>query len=683
MPVGTGAAAPDVALDGIGPSAPGRARPGAAPAWTARLFGVLPRTETVILLVSWLGTVAAKAVIARPHVSDGLLHEVARAAVADLFFFAGLGCVLAAASWAYPGRLVARASIFIACIAAAWSVLNAGWLFSTGAQIQPSVIRAALLDLRETQLILGDVLVANGPRILAPVLVIIAFGGWTLLRLLRPAPFHPARRRRATRAGAFAVLLGGAVALQVSGSAPAATTVWGESIGFSSHWHALRTIVGSIEPGRVARPGRDIPATGTRDLAPPAASKPRPNVVLIMLESVSHGATSLGAPAPGRRPIETPVLARLAAEGVEIGPTYCPVPHTTKAFWAALTGVTPDLRSDAVESVLVDRPYESLATILGRDGYTSSFFQMARGPWEGVPGLFANLGFDWAWFRENLEDPGAHLGWTSGDDYRMLDPMFDWVDAQPGPFLLGAITTVSHDPYVLPSWVGIEPAAGPYGRYAQTVEFGDRFVGEVIDRLAARGILDDSLIIVMGDHGEGFRPESRRGRWIGFEEVVRIPWVMRWPGRLPAGEVIDVTASQMDLTPTVLGLLGWDITRAGFDGLDALGAVPADRRLFFFSWYARSPSGFVQGRTKYLHMPAPGSVLRFDLAADPDERAPTEVSGAERAMVMAELGAWFDANRIEFPPNRSRERIVYRHWRTISTGRAASAYYLRDPPEAE
>ena len=47
---------------------------------------------------------------------------------------------------------------------------------------------------------------------------------------------------------------------------------------------------------------------------------------------------------------------------------------------------------------------ESLATILGRHGYRSGFFEMSRGPWEGAPGLFANLGFDLGWFRENLQD---------------------------------------------------------------------------------------------------------------------------------------------------------------------------------------------------------------------------------------------------------------------------------------
>ena len=49
------------------------------------------------------------------------------------------------------------------------------------------------------------------------------------------------------------------------------------------------------------------------------------------------------------------------------------------------------------------------------------------------------------------------------------------------------------------------------------------------EALEARGLRDDTILCVIGDHGDGFRPESRQGRWAPYEEVIRVPWVMRWP----------------------------------------------------------------------------------------------------------------------------------------------------------
>ena len=121
--------------------------------------------------------------------------------------------------------------------------------------------------------------------------------------------------------------------------------------------------------------------------------------------------------------------------------------------------------------------------IWANEAIAARSFQMATGAFEGTPALIANLGFDHAWFRENLKDESANLGYMSGDDFRMLEPMFEWVDGGAGggePFLLTMITSISHDPYELPDWYANEADDDPYRRYLQTVRLGDEFLGEVV-----------------------------------------------------------------------------------------------------------------------------------------------------------------------------------------------------------
>jgi phosphoglycerol transferase MdoB-like AlkP superfamily enzyme len=118
---------------------------------------------------------------------------------------------------------------------------------------------------------------------------------------------------------------------------------------------------------------------GERQIVVPQCSPDKlPNIVLVLLESVSYSVTPLSD-----SKLDTmPHLARLTQEGVEFRRTYAPVSHTTKAFWATLTSTTPVIRGDYVEAIPMIRLYEGLPTILAKVGYRSAFFEMSRGSFE-------------------------------------------------------------------------------------------------------------------------------------------------------------------------------------------------------------------------------------------------------------------------------------------------------------
>jgi arylsulfatase A-like enzyme len=187
---------------------------------------------------------------------------------------------------------------------------------------------------------------------------------------------------------------------------------------------------------------------------------------------------------------------------------------------------------------------------------------------------------------------------------------------------------------------------------------------------------DTTLLCVMGDHGEGFRPESLRGRWAPFEEVIRVPWVIRWPGHVEAGGRVRWPCSQLDLTPTILSLLGYGIEQAGFDGTDALQPVDSDRRLYFSTWYRNSPVGYVQGGRKLVYWPYTNKLYEYDLSVDGGEMSPRTIDGSEKERVIDDIRQWERESQLVIPARRFRDQVLYERWRTFSSGRSAWAYYV-------
>ncbi len=633
---------------------------------------LLERPEGPLLLLALAWTLGAKYVFLREQRLVDAFAAYVEAAWPDLIFFAATVLLFELLGLAWRQAWSARCVLLAAVAVLGWSVLNGAWLIGTSVQLQPGVLVMLVQSFADFWPLVSEQLKEkSGPALVMAASLALA-AAWLLFRLLRPAPAR-SRRDHARRAAVAALALAFAVA-GFRADRRRDRAYANEVVRFSSHWYALAQVTaGVLASADVESPARTLPRRGERRLRlPEAPAGERPNVVLVLLESISYEASSLGDPATSAMPR----LEALAAEGVELVKTRAPVSQTNKAFWAVLTGTMPDIQSDYAESTLVDRPYESLPSLLARSGYESAFFQMSKGSFGGVPGLFSNLGFDWAWFRENLEDESAHLGFLNGDDFRMIEPMLEWVDERRRPFLLGVINSISHQPYKLPSWHRHEPAGSLEQRHAQAIRLTDVWLGQLLDQLARRRLLDDTLICVLGDHGESFRPEARRVRWVPFEEVIRVPWVMRWPGRLAAGSKIEWPVSQLDVTPTLLELLGYGVEDTGFDGVDALQQVPPDRRLYFSAWFRNSPVGFVEGDRKLVYWPYVDKLFEYDLRADPDEQAPRTLEGPERERWLGEIRRWQQSSRMVIPRRRFRDRLLFDHWRTFSSGRFTKAFYV-------
>ncbi|MEW6252208.1 MAG: sulfatase-like hydrolase/transferase [Planctomycetota bacterium] len=619
------------------------------------------------------------------HSPANLLAAWSSALLDDLAFFGAAALALGAARrWCRNG-VIARLAMAAALLVLGWTVLNTAWLLHTGAQLQPPVLRLMAAYPGEFWPLVAGRLARRPALAVAAAAGTVAALGLAVLLVSAARPAGPHRHRRY---GLLAAALAAVAALLARSQLPrSGVTPQEQLLTFSSHAQALAFAL-PRRPAYVV-PGRNMPRAGERRVGlPDRPAEDWPDIALLVLESVSYAASGLDhatthAIATTQAPTSEssaaaatpmPAFARLAQEGALFANTRVPVSQTGKALWAMLSGTTPEICPDYSESLLVDVPYEGLPTLLRRVGYRSGSFQMTKGSFECGPAFFANFGFDWCWYRENLGDESAYLGYLAGDDFRMLDPACAWAAQDPAPYLLVLITSVAHDPFELPAWYG-PPAADEAGRYVQSLRFTDDWLAAAYARLRGLGRRRDLLLCVIGDHGVSLRPGVLK-RWMSYEEVVRVPWVLHWPGHVPAGLRVMSPVNQIDVGSTLLTVLGFDLATAGLEGGDALARQPASSRHYFSGWFEDSPIGYLEGNRKCFYWPTTGELRIIELAADPGEERPVTVLGPERDRVRRDVEAWMIASRVSLELNHFRERVLYRHWRAWCSGRYARAAYV-------
>ena len=193
------------------------------------------------------------------------------------------------------------------------------------------------------------------------------------------------------------------------------------------------------------------------------------------------------------------------------------------------------------------------------------------------------------------------------------------------------------------------------GLYADVIAEIDWSVGQILDALKRKGVDENTLVVFTsdngpwlsyGDHGGSAGP-LREGKTTTFEGGVRVPCVMRWPGKIPAGAVVGEVASTIDLLPTFAKLIGASPSaERTIDGRDILPLMrnepgaKSPHEAFYYFW-GRRLQAVRSGKWKlifpheYSHVVTPGSggkpgkyqrdpratieLSLFDLEADPGE----------------------------------------------------------------
>ncbi|MEZ4381864.1 MAG: sulfatase [Nannocystaceae bacterium] len=344
-----------------------------------------------------------------------------------------------------------------------------------------------------------------------------------------------------------------------------------------------------------------------------------PNVVLIAFESSRARSTTPYTPELQT----TPFLDQLAAEGTLVREAFTVVPHTTKALVPLVCGIPPKLVKSIDEPAAGALPIDCLGARLSALGWATLFIQPARASWEDRPGLVANFGYASFLAKADLPtegfDESSYFGY---EDDIMLQPTFDWIDAQAGrPFFVTALTLTSHHDYAVPEGFPIQPfhSNEGYNNYLNTLAYTDRFITQLYAGLDARGLLDDTIFIVVGDHGEGFGEHGRTGHDnVIWDEGLHVPMILAGPG-VPAGEVLGGVRQTADVPPTILSLLGVDYDPEEFDGRD-LFAGDGHARIFASCWFDDYCLMMREGARKAVFHYDRRPLAVYDISSDPLEK---------------------------------------------------------------
>jgi lipoteichoic acid synthase len=275
----------------------------------------------------------------------------------------------------------------------------------------------------------------------------------------------------------------------------------------------------------------------------------------------------------------------------------------------------------------------------------------------------------------------VYLGYLGCDEFSMLQPIAEWITADERPFLLVVLCSATHDPYEVPEWFGEDPEES-LDRYRQAVFYTDKFLAALNIELEQRNLVDRTIFCVVGDHGEAFGEHGLLGHErIAFDEVLRIPFCIRAPYRLEAGRKESRLVSSVDLTPALLGLLGFGTESAGFDGLNILTSALPARRIYFSGWMQEGPAGYIEGNRKYINNPVNKAVSVYDLDADSFERTGIELPEKMVTEITDEILAWRKSTIIRIDQEKTGRKMLYDRWLCHWTNRVSSSKYVKEKPE--
>ena len=632
----------------------------------SRLQGFLaPRAYSVIMLAALFCSLTVKLFHSWRY---DLLDEYMGWIMADISVLIAIEVILSLVCFHWPRKAVVRSATVFSAIVCTWSVMNAGWLIRTGTQILPRVL-LPLVRAPVSSLFIVGVNLAKMPAaavvLLAPSALALAFFFFVLAK---PKLLVYNRRRFIARIVFCMVIVITAVVARPAITRRGSSQIGSVGLRYNSQLRAVMSLVLS-DYRRQPDPKRTVPAFDQLRIE----QEPRhvkSNVVVVILEGIQYQYTSLA----NKQNNSTPYLESLASQGIEFSNTRTSLSHTTKALFSLLTGRFASASQDIAEAVPVVRPYASAATIL-RDklGYRTAFFQSASGSFESRPGLVYNLGYDDFWARDDSDNPNSFLGYLGCDEFAMLKPIAEWIKAEQQPFFLTVLCSVTHDPYEVPEWFGI-PAKEPLERYKQAIFYTDKFLAELDVELSNLGLAENTILCIIGDHGEAFGEHGLLGHErIAFDEVLRIPFCLRAPFLAETGVRITEPVSSVDLTPTLLGLLGFETESVGFDGVDVLKPGAAeDRRVYFSGWMQEGPAGFIEGDRKFIYNPTNKTTYIYNLGADPKELERIELPEQQANRLADEIIEWRKSTVFRLDQQRTGKKELFNRWICRWTDRVSS-----------
>ncbi len=324
-----------------------------------------------------------------------------------------------------------------------------------------------------------------------------------------------------------------------------------------------------------------------------AADEPgggKPNFVVILIDDLGWTDLGLGSqtrhvafgvPFMGSKYYETPRIDKLAAEGVVFTSAYSNAPNCAPTRACLMSGqysprhgvytVGTSERGESKRRKLIPTPnaqelgteHVTLAEALKPAGYTCA----CLGKWHlgnKAPYRPQDRGFDVVWDRSS----GGH--WLKDGQYladRLTDEALKFIETNRAkPFFLylshhGVHTPIQAKPELVEKYKRKPPSGGHNNpTYAAMIESIDQSVGRVLDKLDELRLSDNTAVVFFSDNG-GYGNATvmdplRGSKGMLYEGGIRVPAIIRWPGKARPGRTCDVPIIGLDFYPTILEMAG-------------------------------------------------------------------------------------------------------------------------------
>lgn len=285
----------------------------------------------------------------------------------------------------------------------------------------------------------------------------------------------------------------------------------------------------------------DVP---TLHRSEPTRHHARPlNLVIVLEESL--GAEFVGS--FGGLPL-TPNLDRLRAQGLDFERLYATGTRSVRGIEAVATGFLPAPTRSVVKLPRSQRGFFTLAELLRRQGYATSFLYGGEAHFDNMRRFFTGNGFERVIDRGDIRDPLFVGSWGVCDQDLLRRAHEEFERAGERPFFSLVFTSSNHSPWDFPLG-GFELHEQPAATRANAVKYADHALGEFFELARGSSYWDDTVFLVVADHNS---------RVYGAELVpvdrFHIPGVFLGGSIRP--ESVTTLASQIDLLPTALSLIG-------------------------------------------------------------------------------------------------------------------------------
>jgi phosphoglycerol transferase MdoB-like AlkP superfamily enzyme len=275
------------------------------------------------------------------------------------------------------------------------------------------------------------------------------------------------------------------------------------------------------------------------------ATTRRLNLVIILEESL--GAQFVGH--LGGLPL-TPHLDRLRREGLYFTQLHATGTRTARGIEAAIAGFPPSPSLSVLKLPGARHGFFTLASALRQQGYSTEFIYGGAANFDDMRAFFLGNGFDRVIEQRDFVDPAFVATWGVSDEDLVERANEEFRRPRDRPFFALLLSSSNHEPFEIPDG-RIEPYNSPLYTRENAIKYADHAIGRFFDLARREDYFADTVFVVVADH------DARvKGAPLVPVERFKIPALVIGPG-VPVGHY-DRVASQIDLAPTLLGLLGID-----------------------------------------------------------------------------------------------------------------------------